>query len=95
MTFAELQQALRIFNLAERASLKEIKARYRALVKRCHPDAGDWGESDRIREVNAAYRVLMAYCSDYRFSFSREEFYEQNPEERLRLQFSQDPIWKG
>jgi hypothetical protein len=37
----------------------------------------------------------LAYCRDYRFSFSREEFLEQRPEERLRQQFAQDPIWGG
>lgn len=95
MTFAELHQALRVFNLPERASMKEIKARHRALVKHCHPDSPQGGDGDRIRQVNAAYGVLMAYCSRYRFCFSREEFFEQNPEERLRQQFSQDPIWKG
>jgi hypothetical protein len=95
MTFAELQQALRIFNLPDRASLKEVKARHRALVKRCHPDTGHAGDSDRIRQVNAAYRILLEYCSAYRFCFSREEFLEQNPEERLRQQFAQDAFWKG
>ncbi|MEJ2700459.1 MAG: J domain-containing protein [Desulfuromonadales bacterium] len=95
MTIAELHQALRIFNLPDRASLKEIKARHRALAKRCHPDTGQAADSDRLRQVNAAYRTLLEYCSEYRFSFSREEFFEQNPEERLRQQFAQDAYWKG
>ena len=38
------------------ASPAEIKAAYRALVKRHHPDAG--GDVDRILALNAAWEVL-------------------------------------
>jgi len=62
--------------------------------QRHHPDAGG-SVNDRIRQINAAYQILLAYCRDYRFSFSREEFLEQRPEERLGQQFAQDPIWGG
>jgi hypothetical protein len=30
---------------------------------------------------------------DYRFSFAEEEFLEQNPDERLRQQFMDTPLW--
>lgn len=89
MTYRQLQQALRVFGLGERASLKEIKARHRILVKKHHPDHNPAQSSDRIQEVNTAYRLLMDYCAGYRFGFSKEEFYEQNPEERIRRQFYQ------
>ncbi len=95
MTFRDLQQALAIFGLAERATLREIKMRHRELVKRYHPDSGGCHDAERIRVVNAAYAILRAYCDRYSFSFSEEEFYEQNPDERLRRQFSRDPIWGG
>ena len=94
MEYEELRQALETFSLTGRPTLQEIKARHRALVKRFHPDVGG-GNTERIRQINAAYQVIMAYCRDYRFSFSREEFLEQRPEERLRQQSSQDPIWGG
>ncbi len=67
MTFAELKEALKIFQLPERASLQEIKARHRLLVRRYHPDMGDQADPDKIRKINAAYRILMGYCSAYRF----------------------------
>lgn len=92
MTYAELCQALAVFNLPERASLKQIKDRHRILVKRFHPDAGG-ADPERIRQINAAYRLLLRYCDNYRYAFSREEFLEQNPEERLKEQFAQDPVW--
>lgn len=92
MTYDELHEALAVLGLSERASLREIKTRHRALVKQSHPDAGG-ADPDRIRAVNGAYRIVLSYVENYRFSFSEGEFYEQVPEERLRRQFSGDPLW--
>ncbi len=93
MIYTELQESLRVFGLGERATRKEIKARHRELVKRYHPDAGGTHDQDQIRRVNAAYRILLDYIDSYRYSFAEEEFYEQNPDERLRRQYMQDPLW--
>lgn len=93
MTYTELTDALVVLGLGERATLKDIKARHRELVKRHHPDAGNSGDPDAIRKVNAAYRVLQDYLTEYQFSFAEEEFYEQNAEERIRHQFMDDPLW--
>ena len=38
MTYADLQESLRILGLEDRISIKAIKARHRELVKRHHPD---------------------------------------------------------
>lgn len=88
MTYAELQEALRILGLGERTTLRDIKARHRELVKRHHPDVCAASDPEAIRKINAAYRLVMDYVSEYRFSFAEEEFYEQNPEERIRHQFT-------
>ena len=94
MDYQQLKNALELFAIQDRASLKEIKARHKALVKKHHPDAGG-DDPEAIRAINAAYQCLMDYCSNYRFSFTHEEFMEQNPVERLREQFSYDPVWGG
>jgi len=93
MNYADLQEALRVLGLGERATLKEVRTRHRELVKRYHPDSGNGHDPEAIRQVNAAYKILSDYISGYRFSFVEEEFYEQNPEERLRRQFMDDPVW--
>lgn len=93
MIYSELQKALRVLGLGERATLGEIKARYRILVKKHHPDTGAAVDPEVIRSVNAAYRMLLDYVTAYCFSFAEDEFYEQNPEERLRRQFMDDPLW--
>ena len=48
--------------LAHNATLIEIKARYKELVKRFHPDAngGDRGAEERLKQVIKAYGVIKA-----------------------------------
>ncbi len=93
MTFDQLEKAMTTLHLGDRVSLHDIKQRYRSLVRQHHPDRSPDSDNEEIRKINDAYKVLCAYCDDYRFSFSREEFLEQNPEERLREQFGSDPLW--
>lgn len=95
MTYQELQQALDIFGLEDRASLAQIKSRHRELAKRYHPDAGSRHDPEAMRQLNEAYRLLLEYVRHYRFGFDEETFYEQCPEERLRRQYEEDPVWGG
>jgi len=55
-------RALDVLNLEAGASLHQIKARYKELVKRFHPDAngGDRGSEERLKRVIQAYGVLRA-----------------------------------
>ena len=52
--------ALEALGLTVKSTSVEIKARYKELVKRHHPDAngGDRSSEDRFREVLHSYRVL-------------------------------------
>ncbi|MDT8441616.1 MAG: J domain-containing protein [Desulfuromonadales bacterium] len=95
MTYRDLQESLQLFGLGERATLRQIKARHRELVKAHHPDRQPQADDDRIRQINRAYALLRDYCENYRFCFSEEEFLEQQPAERLRRQFGWDPVWSG
>ncbi|PLY03894.1 MAG: molecular chaperone DnaJ [Desulfuromonas sp.] len=93
MTYAELQAALAEFNLPEQITLKRIRERHRKLVRQHHPDKGAAPDNDKIRRINAAYKILNEYVSHYSFDFSRETFYNQYPEERLREQFYDVGLW--
>ncbi len=95
MTFHELEQARELFGLTERATRGVVTDRFRRLVKESHPDLHEGREDDRIRAITAAYALLREYCDTYVFSFTFDEFLNQNPDERLRLQFSNDPLWGG
>ncbi|SDE06390.1 molecular chaperone DnaJ [Desulfuromonas thiophila] len=97
MTYDDLKKALHQFGFHEsdRLSIRQIRQRHRQLVRKHHPDANSNADPEQIRQLNAAARLLMDYLQDYHFAFSAEEFYQQRPEERLRQQFSWDPVWAG
>jgi DnaJ domain len=54
--------SLEMLNLEPGASLQDVKARFKELVKRFHPDAngGDRGTEDRLRQVVKAYGQLRS-----------------------------------
>jgi curved DNA-binding protein CbpA len=57
---AIVRRALDTFDIEASATAVEIKARYKLLVKRHHPDAngGDRASEERLRQVIQAYGVL-------------------------------------
>jgi hypothetical protein len=54
------RKCLRQLNLEDTATKADIKARFKELVKRLHPDhnKGDRGSEDKLREVIQAYNYL-------------------------------------
>lgn len=54
------EESLAALGLEESATLKDVKARYKELVKRFHPDAngGDRGAEERLKQVIKAYNAL-------------------------------------
>ncbi|MGH6736792.1 MAG: J domain-containing protein [Methyloceanibacter sp.] len=54
------RKSLRQLNLDDNATQADIKARFKELVKRLHPDhnKGDRGSEDKLREVIQAYNYL-------------------------------------
>jgi hypothetical protein len=56
------RKALHELGLEEGAERTEIKARFKLLVKRHHPDAngGDRGSEDKLREIIQAYNYLKS-----------------------------------
>ncbi|MDD2851084.1 MAG: J domain-containing protein [Desulfuromonadaceae bacterium] len=93
MTYLQLQEARQILGLRERMTINEIKVRHRKLVKEYHPDAGNCADQNKIKAINEAYRIVLDYVAEYQLSFTEGEFYEQNPDERLRQQFMDVPMW--
>lgn len=57
------RKALEVLGLDDEAGTPEIKARYKELVKRLHPDAngGDRSNEDRLREIINAYNTLRSF----------------------------------
>ncbi len=89
--FEDIDRARRCLGLGEEATLEEIKAAYRELARRYHPDKGKSSE-EMMREINWAYEVLMNYISYYRYSFRREDVARHDPD-RVLKRFFEDWMW--
>ncbi len=58
-------RAYRALGLRPPTTLTELKARYKHLVKRLHPDVngGDKDAEDRLKEINQAYATLKSHLA--------------------------------
>ncbi len=93
----EIAEARLLLGLPERASMAEIKAACRKLLNQWHPDKcqGDPAECHEMTiKITAAYKVLMRYCSQYRYSFAPDELERHLSEhEWWTGRFGDDPLW--
>lgn len=60
----DVRRALDVFGMEPPVTIDEVKARYKALVKRYHPDAAEAGGSDdRIKDINQAYKIILGFLT--------------------------------
>jgi len=73
--YPKITRARKLLELPERATMKDIKSNYRKLLSNWHPDTCT-EETERCEEMTRdiidAYRIIMNYCSDYKYSFEKE-----------------------
>ncbi|MFP4364172.1 MAG: J domain-containing protein [Spirochaetia bacterium] len=95
--YDRITNARKILGLHETETLTCIKNKYKKLIKAFHPDVCemDPAESKRKTEqLNDAYKVILEYCNNYQYSFTREEVEKHlSPEEFWRNHFGNDPLW--
>jgi len=88
MNYEDIDKARKILKLDETSNVKEIKDSYRRLANMHHPDKKTSAstENDAImKELNWAYKILLDYCSDYRYSFKEDAVARTYPyEEKIR-----------
>ena len=86
----EISQACRLLGLGETATLKEIKQAYRRKSFRHHPDRNSGSGEDSqgeemMKKLNWAYKLLMEYCTHYKYPFREEDVARTYPhDEYLR-----------
>lgn len=73
----EIEDALDILSLPKFVSRDDVKKQYRFLAKKNHPDLGSG--SGQMDVINNAYRVLMRYMDNFRYTFDEEEISRQFP----------------
>lgn len=96
-TYEEINEARLLLGLHQRASLAEIRANYKRLMRKWHPDkcTEDAQSCEEMsKKIIAAYELIIAYCEMYRFSFSKDEIMEHASEEDFWLErFGKDSSW--
>ncbi len=66
----ELREPLAALGLSWPTTLDEVKARYKELAKRHHPDAngGDRDAEERLKAINLAYAAVRSRLAEPRFA---------------------------
>jgi DnaJ-class molecular chaperone len=90
--FNDIDEAKKLLGLGEAATLKEIKKAYRTLAHRHHPDkhgGDDSAESETMKRVNRAYKLIMDYCNEYKYSFREEDVARTYPHDEYLRTFKE------
>lgn len=97
MKYEELKEAKEILGLGDYVTLDEIKSKYRKLCKKYHPDTCDEDKAkcaEMFRKVDRAYKIIMEYCKNYRFSLKDEDLKKSSYDEDWWFRhFGKDPHW--
>jgi len=73
----EIEKALEVLQLPKLISRADIKKQYHFLAKKNHPDLG--GDVAQMEQLNHAYKLLMKYIEEFRYTFDDEEISKQFP----------------
>lgn len=73
----EIEKALDILELPKLITKDDIKKQYHFLAKKNHPDLG--GSIESMEQINTAYKFLMKYIEEFRYTFDEEEVAKQYP----------------
>ena len=76
-SFKQIDEARKLLQLGEHATLEEIKKAYRRLAHKYHPDKCRDEKKKKCEEmfkkINHANNVLMSYCAGYDYSFKEKD----------------------
>jgi len=72
-----IEEALDILELPKLVTKEDIRKQYRFLAKKNHPDIG--GDAERMEQLNSAYKLLMKYIEEFRYTFDEDEINRQFP----------------
>ena len=97
MKYQIINEARIVLELEETATMEQIKRNYRRLMNRWHPDHCN-DSPDRCKEmaqkITDAYRIILDYCNNYKYSFDKKEVGKYlSEDEWRRKRYGNDPIW--
>ena len=88
-TYEDIHNAAETLGLIGIENADKIKKKYLKLSKIHHPDMPE-GDEKKFQEINKAYKLLDKYIKEFRFTFSKDEFYDQYPHAK---EYSGDLMW--
>ncbi|MBN2073027.1 MAG: J domain-containing protein [Actinobacteria bacterium] len=88
VTFKDIDDARKILDLPDSASMEDIKNIHRKLMLKYHPDIHHDSDvknayEEKTKEINHAYKIIMNYCAKYPISFNRDRVREVEEGERI------------
>ncbi len=92
----DINRAGKLLDLADRATMDEIKRAYRRLCKKYHPDtttAASQANTEMIYRLTEAYELLMRHCLEYSFPLKPGDSDIVDAEDWWMDRFGQDPLW--
>jgi DnaJ-class molecular chaperone len=81
----QINEALNILDLPKLITKSDVKKQYRFLSKKYHPDKG--GDAMKQEQINYAYKLLMKYIEEFRYTFDENEISKQFPGAKHAEQF--------
>ncbi len=95
--YQEITEARKLLELPESATMEEIKAQYREMLKRWHPDKCNENNDqclEMTKKLISSYKIILEYCNRYRYSFAQEEVAKYlSGQEWWIERFGDDPLW--
>jgi len=95
--YQDIIEAKELLNLPERVSMEEIKSNYRQLIMQWHPDKCNDNDdkcNEMTKKLTAAYKIVILYCNQYKYSFAKEEIKRYLSAEYWWFErFGNDPLW--
>ena len=95
--YEKIQKARKTLELPDHATMDQIKASYRSLLCRWHPDRCPHDHemaAMMTRKITEAYKSLMDYCTNYKYCFSEETVKRRrSPGELWMERFGNAPLW--
>jgi curved DNA-binding protein CbpA len=87
----EMEWARKTLGLGNNVRLTELKAAYRTLAKKYHPDKK--GDAEKMATISKANKIIMEYIENYNYSLKPDDVISQDPEYRLMQMYRNDSTW--
>ena len=89
----ELTKALEILSLPKNVSIKSVKRKYRELALIHHPDTSNEKISEKMIDINWAYKLLIEELEKISIDLFSIEKNEKSRKELWKEKFGGDPVW--